>query len=106
MDDNSGIVYDWIGGNCPVQSEGTVDGVPFNFRSRGNRWTLDVGYFEATAWSYSEPYGTEKFAAGWISEDQARQFIEKAVELYRLDPVSKAHPLEAEERDRLVTQRL
>ena len=29
-------------GACPVQAEGTVDGLPFYFRARGGEWTLSV----------------------------------------------------------------
>lgn len=102
---SNGIEYDWIGGQCPMQAEGTVDGVPFIFRSRGNRWTLEVGYFEATAWSYSEPYGEERFAAGWITGDQARQFVEKAAGIYRHDPMAQSHPTEAAEYQKVTSRR-
>ena len=27
------LAIDWIGGNCPVQAEGTIDGKRFYFRS-------------------------------------------------------------------------
>lgn len=34
---------EWLGGNCPVQSEGTVDGKPFYFRARGEHWSMGIG---------------------------------------------------------------
>jgi hypothetical protein len=30
-------------GACPVEYEGTVDGVPFYFRARGQRWQFGAG---------------------------------------------------------------
>lgn len=80
-----GVVFDWIGGNCPVQAEGTVDGKPFYFRARGQRWRLGIGgkVVSDPDWGYGEYYGDEQFAAGWMSEEEARGFIAKAVGLYR-----------------------
>ena len=39
---------------CPVQCAGTVNGQPFYFRARGERWTLGVGGDEET-WMVSTP---------------------------------------------------
>jgi hypothetical protein len=58
------LVIDWLGGNCPVQAEGTLDGVPFYFRARGTSVTVDVG----DEWPH----------AGWISEPLARAYIDEA----------------------------
>jgi hypothetical protein len=33
-------------------------------------------------WVYLEQYGEEKFAAGWMSEEEAMVFLEKALQLY------------------------
>lgn len=69
-----------------MQAEGTVDGVPFYFRSRGNRWSLRIGVapLSNSAWCYEESFSNVKFAAGWITEDLAREFIQKAVGIYRV----------------------
>lgn len=74
----------WIGGNCPVQAEGTIDGKPFYFRARGEHWTVGIGADPVGVpdWHYGEDYGDEPFAAGWMSEGEARAFIEKAVQRY------------------------
>ena len=32
-----------LGGNCPVQAEGLIDGHPFFFRARGAHWSMTVG---------------------------------------------------------------
>lgn len=72
-----------IGGNCPVQAEGTFDLTPFYFRARGQRWEIWVGAdaFECGdhSWRYGEPYkSAERFQAGWMGEDEARAFIAAA----------------------------
>jgi len=85
---DAGIVHDWLGGNCPVQAEGRVDGVPFYFRARGSHWKLHIGEdpLGRDSWSYGEDYGTWP-EAGWMTEDEARAFIEKAVAIYRKEGI-------------------
>jgi hypothetical protein len=80
------VQIDWLGGNCPVQAEGNVDGKPFYFRARGNHWTMGIGSdpVGSPEWDYEEQYGDEPFAAGWMTEEEARAFIDKAVTLYEL----------------------
>ena len=82
MTDNTGptVVIDEIGGSCPVQAEGTIDGVPFYFRSRGARWSISVCATDLMGnpeFYHEEPYG-EWPDAGWISEEEARAFIEES----------------------------
>jgi hypothetical protein len=79
------IDIDTIGGNCPVQAEGTINGKPFYFRARGTHWSLRVGGADVVgdpAWEYEEPYGEGPYDAGWMSEQEARQFIDRAAALY------------------------
>lgn len=74
-----------LGGNCPVQADGTIDGVPFYFRARGSRWSLSVGEHPVgdPDWFYEEQYdGGDDFAAGWMTEAEALAFIEKGTKLY------------------------
>lgn len=77
---------DQLGGNCPVQAEGTVDGRPFYFRARGAHWSFGVGddpiLEEDCDFYYEEEYGTQ-YEAGWMDDEEARKFIDKAVALYR-----------------------
>lgn len=73
------LKIDWIGGKCPVQAEGTINSTPFYFRARGNRWAFDVNDGE---WYYEEQYGDEPFAAGWMEEDEAIEFINVAAKMY------------------------
>ncbi|MCV9965101.1 hypothetical protein OIU34_24695 [Pararhizobium sp. BT-229] len=79
------VNIDWLAGFCPVQAEGTIDGLPFYFRARGRRWRIGIGGDRVMnpMWGYGELYGTGPFDAGWMSEDEALVFIEKAVGLYR-----------------------
>lgn len=79
------VVIDWLHGYCPVQAEGTVDGLPFYFRARGTHWRIGIGGDTVVnpTWGYGESYGQGPFDAGWMSEEDALSFIEKAVSLYR-----------------------
>ncbi|WAJ27116.1 hypothetical protein [Antarcticirhabdus aurantiaca] len=80
---------DWLGGNCPVQAEGEIDGKPFYFRARGERWSMSIGGNDVVGepeWYYEEPYGDEDFAAGWMTEDEARAFIDRSIALFRRRP--------------------
>lgn len=69
-----------LGGNCPVQAEGYINGKPFYFRSRGEFWSMEIGEGPAP-WSYGERYGSWP-DAGWITAAEARAFIRKAADLY------------------------
>lgn len=79
------IEIDNIGGNCPVQAEGTINGEPFYFRARGSHWSMSIGGEDIIAhpdWYYEEPYGDEPFDAGWMAEWEAVEFIKKAATMY------------------------
>jgi hypothetical protein len=81
------LSIDSIYGNCPVQAEGHFGGERFYFRSRGARWSMNIGGRDVVGnpdWRYEEPYG-EFPDAGYITEDQARDFINKAILLYCQD---------------------
>jgi hypothetical protein len=79
------VVIDKIGGNCPVQAEGTIAGQPFYFRARGEHWSIGIGgdVVGDPDWYHEEEYSDEQFAAGWMTEAEARAFIEKAAEKYQ-----------------------
>lgn len=81
------IKIETLGGNCPVQGEGQIDAKPFYFRARGNRWTLSIGGDPVgnPDWFYEEPYGDTPFAAGWMSLEEAREFIHKGADIFRKD---------------------
>ncbi|GHE77775.1 hypothetical protein GCM10019059_40960 [Camelimonas fluminis] len=93
----TGLDIHWLGGNCPVQGEGTLDGREFYFRARGSHWTFAVGgdVIASPDWVHEEPYGTGPFDAGWMSEDDARACIAKATGLYRSATSGKSRPADA-----------
>lgn len=78
------IEIDYLGGNCPVQAEGTIDGQPFYFRARGDSWSLGIGGdpVGAPAWERDEVYGVWP-DAGWMSEQEAMAFIEAAAMVWK-----------------------
>ena len=73
------IVRD-LGGNCPVEAEGWLDGaVPFYFRARGASWSITVGWrahTDCAGWEYREAYGTWP-EAGWMDHDDAFRMIQR-----------------------------
>jgi hypothetical protein len=78
------IVIDWIGGNCPVQAEGTIDGKPFYFRARGASWSLGIGGADPCGdaeWEHTEAFGTWS-DAGWMEVEQAEAFLRAAAGRY------------------------
>ncbi len=78
------IVIEMIGGNCPIQAEGTINEAPFYFRARGERWSIGVGgdVVGDPDWYYEEDYPGGQFSAGWMTEAEARTFIDQAAERY------------------------
>lgn len=91
------VVIHGIGGNCPVQAEGTINGAPFYFRARGEHWSMEVGGgfvledekkgIPATGFYIERDYGNGPFDAGWMPIDEARSFIAESAAEY-----VKAHP--------------
>lgn len=89
----SETIIEWIGGNCPVQAEGIIDGKRFYFRARGEHWSLEIHptasvryakWPEGIApWEHEEEWGNGPFDAGWMPEDVAREMIAKGAALYR-----------------------
>lgn len=81
----SELIIEQIGGNCPVQAEGLIDDQPFYFRARGEHWSIGIGgdVVGDPDWYHEEEYPGGEYAAGWMSEDEARAFIRKGAELYR-----------------------
>lgn len=88
------IRIDMIGGNCPVQAEGTIDGEPFYFRARGCSWSLGIGADPVGApdWYCETPYG-EGFEAGWMTVTEARALIEFSARAWRIDTAGPSAPV-------------
>ena len=77
------LTINTIGGQCPVQAEGSLNGKYFYFRARGEHWRFEVGEGAKEEgeplWTYGETYkdGGE-YEAGWMDQDEAREFIDQA----------------------------
>lgn len=67
----------YLGGQCPVQAEGTVDGVPFYFRARHRHWTFTAGAdpLNEDEFYISNVYGTGPHDAGYMPEEVALGII-------------------------------
>jgi hypothetical protein len=85
---------------APVQAEGTLDGHPFYFRARGDRWTFAVAeepgvdpvHIDSAEGAVGRgffleaPYGAPgSFAAGYMALAVARDLIEECARRYRAD---------------------
>lgn len=89
----AGIHFDFIGGNCPVQAEGSFDGLRFYFRARGQHWQFhvalhDYDIMENDLVRVVRPYvptdgGSPQFAAGWMPVAEAVAFIIAEVAAFR-----------------------
>lgn len=73
-----------LGGEFPVQGHGYIGGkTKFYFRARGASWSLSVGRepISSPDWEHFEDYGVWP-EAGQMPIDEAKKFIEKAINLY------------------------
>lgn len=78
------VVIDWLGGNCPVQAEGAINGKPFYFRARGESWSLSIEGADPCGepeWEHAEWFGTWP-DAGWMTPEQAERFVRQAAARY------------------------
>ncbi len=79
------LQIDTIGGVCPVQAEGTVNGFPFYFRARHNCWTfsvdldgndpVDVSLGWKKGIHYENAWGETEDAAGYMPTETALHII-------------------------------
>lgn len=94
LPDHDGVEIDDIGGMCPVQAEGRVDGKAFYFRARGEKWSLSIAEADPIGhpeWIHQAIYGDgDAFAAGWMSEEEALDFLHGAIALYRAEQAVRA----------------
>ncbi|MFX4300040.1 DUF433 domain-containing protein [Pseudosulfitobacter pseudonitzschiae] len=74
----------WIGGNCPVQAEGTICETPFYFRARGEAWSFSAGAdpIGNPDFIYREVYPGGTFAAGWMEETEALDLVRKGAWMF------------------------
>ena len=71
---------------CPLQIEGTIDGIAFYFRARGRRWTMGIGEEPADEpfWHLSRPLGKRAVRSGVDAGAIGRTIVEKCCELWRV----------------------
>lgn len=84
------LVIEHIGGYCPVQAEGTINGIPFYFRSRHKHWAIGIGDDPAgiilgwtEGWCRKEEYlgaSPDIPSAGYMPLEEARQIIQRCAE--------------------------
>lgn len=83
-----------LGGLCPVQGEGIVDGLPWYFRARHSSWTfsaaeqagidpVDVSCGFARGFNLESPYGDGPHDAGYMPDEEAVDFIALAISVLR-----------------------
>jgi len=80
-------------GQCPVQAEGKINGLPFYFRSRGASWSLSIASTpdrdpleDEGVYFHGELYDGERnadfpFGAGYANAHECCVFIERAAKL-------------------------
>lgn len=82
------ISIELIGGQCPVQAEGKINGHAFFFRARGTRWSMEiapspsVSALDPQAWRWEETFATWP-DAGYISQEEALAKIEHAARIWQ-----------------------
>lgn len=80
------VHLDYLGGNCPVQGEGKIDGYDIYFRSRGDNWTFDIGESpilgQNSIFSVRGNFGDWP-RAGWMPWFRAYRIIYKCIKLYK-----------------------
>ena len=73
-----------MGGYCPIEIEGTIDGVPFVLRDENETLALTVG--SAPAWRCVEPLSEDRHGGhsrGFVHNDEAAAFLARAVGRFR-----------------------
>ena len=91
-DEDLPVLIDNIGGNCPVQAEGTIDGAPFYFRARGEWWSIEIGGgfvledpdkgIPRDGFYMEEEWGGGPYDAGWMEPEEAKSIICRAARAF------------------------
>lgn len=85
-----GGVISSIGGNCPVQIEGTFLDYSFYFRARHDEWQFHVypikgKLFDDDIFLHEVEYGDDDFSAGWMPQGEAVAFCVAAIKKFKED---------------------
>lgn len=76
------IRLDWLGGMCPVQGGGEIDGAEFYFRARWRHWSFTVGPDDAPLFDVEEEWGDGPYDAGYMDLDEAERLIQRCADEY------------------------
>lgn len=85
------LIIESIGGSCPVQASGTIDGKEFFFWSRYQVWTfavavdagidpVDINETSDQGFYLEESYGEGPYDAGYMPIEEAKEIIHRCVE--------------------------
>lgn len=83
------IKIDYIGGVCPIQAEGTINGEQFYFRSRHQHWSLCIGknpilgpHSKLNKYYKKEKWGEGLHSAGFMNIKDAKIIIKNTINDY------------------------
>jgi len=102
------IIYTELGGACPVQAEGTIDGHPFYFRYRGDEWSLTIAPVggdpmdtAAAVYYRNRRDHTGEIFNGWMEDAEVREIIAACAQEWAEGGRGSRRPAEeaAEERE-------
>jgi hypothetical protein len=83
MDDLTlGLAFTWVGGSCPAEAEGTVNGTPFYFRARCGGWMFSIGFDPVTVMMSTVPgfycEGVDP-TCGYMEPEEVRRVVRRCV---------------------------
>jgi hypothetical protein len=94
----NGIKHEITCSACPVQVEGTIDEVPFYFRSRWGHWRIGIGgdVVGDPDWTRQSDYGDGAYDASWMPEEEALEIIERCANEWRME-TGRSSPIPKED---------
>ena len=87
-----GLEIESLGGYCPCQGEGFIDGLPFYFRARYEYWGMSIANFPdqdpidadlGYGWYREEEWGNGPYQAGYMEPSEALEIIKECVTQFR-----------------------
>jgi hypothetical protein len=102
------IIYTELGGACPVQAEGTINGHPFYFRYRGDEWSLTIAPkngdpmdIDHAVYYRSRHDHTGEIFNGWMEDDEVREIISACAREWMEGGRGSKRPSEESEDERM-----
>lgn len=98
----------YCSGHCPVEAEGTFDGLSFYFRARNDSYTLsvaenadiravDIAVYDTVTYSYYE--GGMFYNSGWMEHADAIRIVEEGY--WRFQKNQERRKMENEQRAKI-----